>query len=117
MVVLYYNDNASIRYSQQNLAARSSFGAPSVMNIPTSQQSVYSDGSQNGYMLQNNSMVDMYHPADEEIRREVQRITASADLMTMTKKQVREQLSRHFGVNMSYRKDFINHCIEQALNF
>ncbi|KAI9264665.1 chitin synthase-domain-containing protein [Helicostylum pulchrum] len=123
-----FNDNASFRYSHQNLAGRASsfvLGPPSLMNVTTSQHmsppSIYSgDGSVHGgyAMMQNNSMMDMYqHPTDEEIRREVQRITASADLMTMTKKQVREQLSRHFGINMSYRKDFINYCIEEALNF
>lgn len=130
-----YNDNASFRYSHQNLAGTAGGGRassfvlspPSIMNAPTSQRmsppSIYSDGSiqGNGYpMIQSSSMMDggMYQqPTDEEIRREVQRITSTADLMTMTKKQVREQLSRHFGVNMSYRKDFINYCIEEALNF
>ncbi|KAI8147757.1 chitin synthase-domain-containing protein [Fennellomyces sp. T-0311] len=56
-------------------------------------------------------------PTDEDIRREVHRITATSDLMVMTKKQVREQLSRHFGMDMSYRKDYINFCIEEALHF
>ncbi|KAI8088683.1 chitin synthase-domain-containing protein [Halteromyces radiatus] len=52
---------------------------------------------------------------DEDIQREVQRITTTADLTTMTKKQVREELGRHFGMDMTPRKDFINHCIEEAL--
>ncbi|KAI9496030.1 chitin synthase-domain-containing protein [Zychaea mexicana] len=56
-------------------------------------------------------------PTDEEIRREVHRITATSDLMVMTKKQVREQLSRQFGVDMAYKKDYINFCIEEALHF
>jgi chitin synthase len=54
---------------------------------------------------------------DEDIQREVQRITTTADLMTMTKKQVREQLGRHYGMDMTPRKDFINYCIEEALRY
>jgi chitin synthase len=73
----------------------------------------YNSGMLSHHLMDNS----MYEPTDDEIRREVQRITATADLMTMTKKQVREQLSKHFGINMNYRKDFINYCIEEALNF
>jgi chitin synthase len=131
-----YNDNASFRYSHQNLAGRASsvvMGPPFVLNMATSQPlnlmsapSIYSEGSVHGgggigfssITNNNNGMMDnVYHPSDEEIRREVQRITATADLTTLTKKQVREQLSRHFGINMAYRKDFINNCIEEVLNF
>lgn len=122
----YHNDNSSFRYSQQNLAGR----APSVTlggplfnpNPHISAPSVYSvEGSfHGGYPpLAGSPMIDgdhgAYYPTDEEIKREVQRITATANLMTVTKKQVREQLSRHFGVNMSHRKDFINYCIEESL--
>ncbi|CAO3595167.1 unnamed protein product [Absidia cylindrospora] len=52
---------------------------------------------------------------DEDIQHEVQRITNTADLMTMTKKQVREKLSVHYGMDMTPRKDYINQCIEDAL--
>jgi chitin synthase len=130
----FYSDNASFRYSHQNLVGRASsvvMSPPSVLNMATSQHlnvstpSVYSEGSMYGgggmgfsSMMSNNGVMgNVYHPSDEEIRREVQHITATADLTTMTKKQVREQLSGHFGMNMSYRKDFINYCIEEALNF
>jgi chitin synthase len=133
-----YNDNSSFRYSFQNLNGRASsvvMGPPSVLNLAASQPlnmntgfnpSIYSEGSVHGGemnleypgMLSSNFMDNtMYQPSDDEIRREVQRITATADLMTMTKKQVREQLSKHFGINMNFRKDFINYCIEEALNF
>ncbi|RCI02562.1 hypothetical protein CU098_002959 [Rhizopus stolonifer] len=119
----YNNDNASFRYSQQNLAgggrAPSVAMTGSLFNPPAAAPSVYSvEGSfHGGYPagLMNTSMMDEHYPSDEEIRREVQRITATANLMTVTKKQVREQLSRHFGVNMSHRKDFINYCIEESL--
>jgi chitin synthase len=123
-----FNDAASFtRYSShQNNFGRASSFAPSLLNVPATvgvaagPPSIYSDGSVNNGYPPMNMMAgagDVYCPTDEEIKREVQRITASADLMTMTKKQVREQLSRHFGINMSYSKDFINYCIEEALKF
>ncbi|KAI9323437.1 chitin synthase-domain-containing protein [Dichotomocladium elegans] len=79
---------------------------------PMAPPSVYSEPMGGG-----GGSVASYGPNDEEIRREVHRITATSDLMTMTKKQVREQLSRQFGVDMTYRKDYINQCIEEALHF
>ncbi|KAI9485691.1 MAG: chitin synthase-domain-containing protein [Benjaminiella poitrasii] len=133
------NDAASFRYSQSNLAGRASsimLGSPSVLNLAPPQPvtmlstaSIYSgEGSVHGGDMTShpgyfpiNAMMDhlnhTYQPTDDDIRREVQRITATADLTTMTKKQVREQLSRQFGIDMSYKKDFINFCIEEALNF
>ncbi|KAI7902715.1 P-loop containing nucleoside triphosphate hydrolase protein [Cokeromyces recurvatus] len=139
---LYNGDNLSFRYSHQNLSGPASsvmlnsnpmlnLGPPQHMHMLSS-TSVYSgEGSvhgddialhQQGYspIISNTMMMDnnsSFHPTDEEIRRAVQYITATADLTTVTKKQVREQLSRHFGVNMMYKKDFINVCIEETLNY
>ncbi|KAI8367917.1 chitin synthase-domain-containing protein [Choanephora cucurbitarum] len=113
---LYSADNASFRYSNQNLTV---LNQPSVFNMtasPMPPASVYSEGIVHT-MDYTNMMDGIYQPTDEEIRREVQRITSTADLMTMTKKQVREQLSRHFGINMAYRKDFISYCIEESLKY
>ncbi|RCI01887.1 hypothetical protein CU098_000517, partial [Rhizopus stolonifer] len=54
-------------------------------------------------------------PADDEILHEIRNILATADLMSITKKQVREQLSQIFGCDMSFKKEFINSSIEQIL--
>ncbi|KAF0444401.1 glycosyltransferase family 2 protein [Gigaspora margarita] len=54
-------------------------------------------------------------PTDEEILMEIRNILQSANLMNITKKQVREQLSIAFGMDMSYRKEFINNSIELIL--
>jgi chitin synthase len=43
------------------------------------------------------------------------RILDSADLMTITKKQVRDQLSHMFQQDLTPYRDFINQCIEQYL--
>ncbi|KAI8639252.1 chitin synthase-domain-containing protein [Parasitella parasitica] len=52
-------------------------------------------------------------PEDSEIEKEIIRILASSDLMTLTKKQVRDQLSAFFGVDLTIKKGFINATIER----
>ncbi|KAI9184377.1 hypothetical protein H9P43_003430 [Blastocladiella emersonii ATCC 22665] len=54
-------------------------------------------------------------PTDEEIYHEVRRILSTADLMTITKKAVRDELSALFNVDLSPRRDFINQCINEIL--
>ncbi|RUS32442.1 chitin synthase-domain-containing protein, partial [Jimgerdemannia flammicorona] len=54
-------------------------------------------------------------PTDEEILQEIRRILSTSDLMSITKKQVRDELSAFFGVDMSSRREFVNSCIEQVL--
>ncbi|OZJ06628.1 hypothetical protein BZG36_00372 [Bifiguratus adelaidae] len=54
-------------------------------------------------------------PSDHVLLQEIKRILSGADLMSITKKQVRDELSQIFGVDMNKRKDFINSCIEQIL--
>lgn len=59
--------------------------------------------------------VQQVYPSDEQIVAQVKTMLASANLMTVTKKQVREDLALFFGVDMSQRKDFINKVIEDVL--
>ncbi|KAI9350347.1 chitin synthase-domain-containing protein [Obelidium mucronatum] len=54
-------------------------------------------------------------PTDEQLLVEIRRILASADLMTVTKKQVRDELTALFRVDMSSRKATINGFIEEIL--
>ncbi|KAL6607420.1 chitin synthase-domain-containing protein [Neocallimastix sp. 'constans'] len=54
-------------------------------------------------------------PSDEEIVREIRQILSTADLMNITKKQVREQLTAYFNVDMSSKKSYINSVIESIL--
>lgn len=54
-------------------------------------------------------------PTNEEVLSQVKRILATSDLTRVTKKQVREELQRVFGVSMATRKDYINSCIEGVL--
>ncbi|CEP14390.1 hypothetical protein [Parasitella parasitica] len=54
-------------------------------------------------------------PTDNDIINEIKTILATANLMSITKKQVREQLSDIFGFDMNFKKDFINTSIEYIL--
>ncbi|KAI8799852.1 chitin synthase-domain-containing protein [Cladochytrium replicatum] len=54
-------------------------------------------------------------PTDEELMREIRRILSTANLMTITKKQVRDELTKLFGVDLMPRKAAINSMIEQVL--
>ncbi|KAG0244539.1 hypothetical protein BGW41_007302 [Actinomortierella wolfii] len=55
-------------------------------------------------------------PTNDQIVAEIQNVLATADLMSITKKQVRERLMNHFGCDLTSRKDFINEVIDQVLN-
>ncbi|KND03454.1 uncharacterized protein SPPG_00937 [Spizellomyces punctatus DAOM BR117] len=54
-------------------------------------------------------------PSDDDILREVRRILSTANLMTVTKKQVRDELSSVFGVDLTAKKTIINGFIEDIL--
>ncbi|KAJ1546396.1 hypothetical protein HK405_007124 [Cladochytrium tenue] len=54
-------------------------------------------------------------PSDEELLMQIRQILATADLMTVTRKSVREELSRVFGVDLSARKEYIHRCIDSVL--
>ena len=54
-------------------------------------------------------------PTEDQIRAQVKTILATANLMTVTKKQVRDDLTAFFGVEMNPKKEFINKVIEDVL--
>ena len=54
-------------------------------------------------------------PTDEEILNEVRHILSTTDLMKVTKKSVRDQLGRLFGVDLSSKKEYIHSCIDGIL--
>ncbi|KAI9323376.1 chitin synthase-domain-containing protein [Dichotomocladium elegans] len=54
-------------------------------------------------------------PEDDEIEREIRHILIGANLMELTKKQARDQLSQRFGVDLTIKKGFINATIERIL--
>ncbi|KAL7750262.1 hypothetical protein RI367_004435 [Sorochytrium milnesiophthora] len=54
-------------------------------------------------------------PTDEMLYFEIRRIISSADLMTLTKKKVRDELSGLFGVDLTPKKAFITKTINDAI--
>ncbi|KAF9116313.1 hypothetical protein BGX27_003621 [Mortierella sp. AM989] len=54
-------------------------------------------------------------PTNEQLANEIQNVLATADLMSITKKQVRERLIAFFGVDLTPRKEYINEVIERVL--
>lgn len=54
-------------------------------------------------------------PSDQDMYAETKKILAEADLMTLTKKQIREKLSVHFGCDLTHRKEKLNQIIDEIL--
>ena len=54
-------------------------------------------------------------PSDIDIDRAVQDVLRSADLNSVTKREIRRQLEEHFGMDLSSRKASINASIDRAL--
>jgi len=107
----------------QQLYAESAY-AGSAYNAPAYQSQYMNTSALNPNMSmvssvppsQRNSMEFAGFPSDEEIVAQIQNIIYNSDLMKITKKQVREELSEYFGTDMSAKKDFINCTIEEILS-
>lgn len=54
-------------------------------------------------------------PSDPELERAVQDILRSADLNTITKREVRRTLEEQFGMDLTPKKSFINGIIDRVL--
>lgn len=97
----------------------STYSTPAPMIIPPSNRDSYmsfgtSVYNRNSWLSTSDSNIAVL-PSDQEILDRVKVILASADLMTVTKKKVREELGVHFGVDLSAKRDFIHKCIDQVL--
>lgn len=55
-------------------------------------------------------------PSDEQLLAEIKRMLESADLMTVTKKDVKVYLERVFGVPLDVRREYIYQCTEAVLS-
>ena len=54
-------------------------------------------------------------PSDDELLNEIRHILSTSDLMTITKKKVRQQVGDFFGVDLSSKKEYIHQCIDSIL--
>ncbi|KAJ5550490.1 Fungal chitin synthase [Penicillium sp. DV-2018c] len=68
-------------------------------------------------MMSNFGMEDLSHlPPDDEILEEIRKILATADLMKVSKKTVKQELERHFEVNLDAKRPYINSATEAILS-
>ncbi|KAI9750505.1 MAG: N-terminal acetyltransferase A complex catalytic subunit ard1 [Chaenotheca gracillima] len=62
-------------------------------------------------------MANLAHlPSDDAILAEIREILKTADLMTVTKKSIKTQLERAFGVGLDAKKTYINSATEALLS-
>ena len=54
-------------------------------------------------------------PSDADLKRTVQDILRTADLNTVTKREIRRQLEEHFSMDLTARKATINAAIDRTL--
>jgi hypothetical protein len=72
-------------------------------------------GNRRSYMSTSDSNIAVL-PNDAEILAKVREILVrGADLMTVTKKKVREELARSFAVGLDGKKEFVGRCIDGVL--
>jgi len=55
-------------------------------------------------------------PSDDALLAEIREILRTADLMTVTKKGVKQELERRFGVPLDSRRAYINSATEAILS-
>jgi chitin synthase len=55
-------------------------------------------------------------PTDDALLAEIREILKAANLMTVTKKQIRVELEQRFGVGLESRKAYINSATEAVLS-
>ncbi|KAJ2359062.1 hypothetical protein GGF43_000383 [Coemansia sp. RSA 2618] len=58
---------------------------------------------------------DAHMPSDQAITSAISSILDSADLSTVTMKQVRDELNHMFNMDLSSRREFINHTVQSML--
>ncbi|RKP37869.1 chitin synthase-domain-containing protein [Dimargaris cristalligena] len=99
-------DNTQGRMSAYNHPARPQSPAVSVRSNTPGPSMMYGG---------NGAAMPFNGPSDDEILAQIRQILDNANLMTITKKQVRDELSDRFGIDMLPKKDHINSCIEMIL--
>ncbi|KAJ3228228.1 hypothetical protein HK099_005238 [Clydaea vesicula] len=70
---------------------------------------------QNTSRLNSPQITPTIEPTYPQLHFEINSLLNNADLMTLTKKEVRETLSEKFGVDLSSKKEFIDKCVDYYL--
>lgn len=95
--------SASTHYTASTRYTASAYGptTPSVYTPTTAYERSHSSGST--------------YPTSAELLNEIRRMIAEGNLMTMTKKQIRESLSARFGVDLVGRREEVNGLVDEVL--
>jgi len=105
--------------------AASEYGYPpsrpmSQLNLPYNNSHMSLMTSDNGMHMSRNysgSELDMSDmPSDDAILAEIREILRTADLMTVTKKSIKAELERRFGVPMDAKRQYIGSATEAILS-
>lgn len=111
-----------MKWSEYEMNFVTSEDAQSVVSYQTLQSKLilpeYSDSkplNRESYISTGIARTPTHFPSDDEILAEVKHILSTTDLMKVTKKNVRDQLSRLYGVDMLPKKDYIHYCIDGIL--
>lgn len=114
-----YNGSGDLKVPLAGSQSRLSFAASEVMggNTPANRASQFGGsqffgGSQNDLEMSNLAGL----PGDDALLAEIREILRTADLMTVTKKGVKQELERRFGVPLDARRAYINSATEACLS-
>jgi hypothetical protein len=122
----YSSYSAAESVSLYNPNNRNSYVSPGipVNNQPANYRDSYmsigsvgnTTGNRRSYLSNSDSNLNVaVLPSDADILAQVRVILATADLMTVTKKKVREELGRIFGCELGGKKEYIHRCIDGVL--
>ena len=82
------------------------------MSLPLSEAGMNISGASSGFEA--NRFSDM--PNDDALLAEIREILSTADLMTVTKKSIKAELERRFGVPLDSRRQYIGSATEAILS-
>ncbi|KAF1949728.1 chitin synthase 6 [Byssothecium circinans] len=86
------------------------------LNLPQFNNGSRMSLAQSGYGGYDNvEMSNLNLPSDDTILAEIRDILATSDLMNITKKAVKAELERRFGVDLSFKRAFISSAVESML--
>ncbi|KAK5121689.1 hypothetical protein LTR85_004861 [Meristemomyces frigidus] len=90
--------------------------AGSRMSLAPSDNGMMGMGMQRNYSGSELEMADMQLPNDDAILAEIREILRTADLMSVTKKSIKIDLERRFGVPLDARRQYIGSATEAVLS-
>lgn len=99
-------------YNMPQNASRHSLAASDVLGAGIRGQSSGVDSEMTGLLSSGN----MHMPSDDQILAEIRDVLANADLMSITKKSVKQELEKRFGMNLDAKRAYIGSATEAVLS-